>query len=190
MNTRLNLLKTTLCSLGLAGLLAATGCSNAEPLVYAWQPESHPAPFKTAYDAPPTVREEPETEAMQKVSEQTRRQYFKAEIERAAREDEYFRSRREEIAKQEAQPAVIYTYQYMPQNSCAPSYTPTYYQTYEPLPVNCTYQQRQNHRLSLFNTVVFGTIGGIIGHQSKHTGEGIAIGATYGLLHDLANASR
>ncbi|HTL51946.1 MAG TPA: hypothetical protein VL860_05140 [Planctomycetota bacterium] len=189
MRTRTNWVMAILCSLALLLTVTSAGCRSSEPLVPAWQPESHPAIFKTAYDPPPTVKAEPETEAMQKVSEDTRRQYFKAEIERAAREDAYYRERREQSAREEAPPAVVYTYRYIPQNTCAPDYTPTYVPAVA-LAADCTYEQRHNHRLSLFNTVVFGTIGGIIGHQSHHTGEGIAIGATYGLLHDLANASR
>lgn len=35
------------------------------------------------------------------------------------------------------------------------------------------------------NTLIFGTLGGIIGHQSDDTEEGVLIGAGYGLLLDL-----
>ncbi|MEM7164937.1 MAG: hypothetical protein AAF581_05695 [Planctomycetota bacterium] len=46
---------------------------------------------------------------------------------------------------------------------------------------------RYHHRdhFSLGNTLFFGTLGGIIGHQSDHRDEGILIGAGYGLLRDL-----
>jgi len=35
------------------------------------------------------------------------------------------------------------------------------------------------------NTLIFGTLGGVIGHQSDDTEEGVLIGAGYGLLLDL-----
>ncbi len=46
-----------------------------------------------------------------------------------------------------------------------------YYNSYEPFSVG--------------NTLLFGTLGGILGHQSGHRDEGILIGAAYGFLRDL-----
>lgn len=177
----------SLLSALVAGLtLAAAGCSPSEPLVQAWQPETHPAVLPTAYQTPPTIKDEPETEAMQRVTEETRRKYFKAEIERSAREAEYFQARRDAIAREEAAPPVIvYSYSEAPQNTLEPVYLPV-----RNLPANCTYEERRHQRFGLFNTVVFGTLGGIIGHQSGHRDEGIAIGAAYGLLHDIAHSTR
>ncbi|MGH7143546.1 MAG: hypothetical protein ACREJ2_05350 [Planctomycetota bacterium] len=167
------------------GLLSG-GCNDAEPLEMAWQPVSHPALSPMAYAPPPTIKEEPETEAMQKVSEETRRKYFKAEIDRTAREDAYFESRRQQVAQEQAQEEAaqeaIYSYCPAPEVD----YAPVVVAPVEPLPANCTVVERRQRRLGLYNVVVFGALGGIIGHQVGHRDEGIAIGASYGLLHDLA----
>lgn len=186
MHTRLSPVTVLITALFAAAVLIGAGCNNAAPLVQAWQPESHPAVLPIAYKTPPTIKDEPETEAMQRVSEETRRQYFKAEIERSAREAEYFQARRDAVTREEAAPPVIvYSYREAPQNSYEPAYLPV-----TTLPADCTYEQRRSQRVGLFNTVVFGTLGGIIGHQSGHRDEGIAIGAAYGLLHDIAHATR
>ena len=47
------------------------------------------------------------------------------------------------------------------------------------------YVDRQPHYAFPANTVLYGTLGGIIGHQSDHRDEGILIGGTYGLLLDM-----
>lgn len=47
------------------------------------------------------------------------------------------------------------------------------------------YRGRYHSGLPIGNTVLYGTLGGIIGHQSDHRDEGILIGAGYGLLLDL-----
>jgi hypothetical protein len=41
------------------------------------------------------------------------------------------------------------------------------------------------HGISLGNTLLYGTLGGIIGHQSGHRDEGILWGLGIGLLQDL-----
>ncbi|MEE8142827.1 MAG: hypothetical protein V3T77_06985 [Planctomycetota bacterium] len=50
------------------------------------------------------------------------------------------------------------------------------------------WQRRYYHsydRFPLGNTLLYGTLGGILGHQSGHRDRGIWIGAGYGLLRDL-----
>ncbi|MCA8960399.1 MAG: hypothetical protein KDC38_07795 [Planctomycetes bacterium] len=58
-------------------------------------------------------------------------------------------------------------------------YPPYYRGRYAP------HYRHYRHGYPLPHTVVFGTLGGIIGHQSGHRDEGILIGAGIGLLHDI-----
>ena len=68
-------------------------------------------------------------------------------------------------------------------------YAPRYYQPHYYQP---RYHQPRYHfprhrarRFPLGGTLLLGTLGGVIGHQSGHRDEGILIGAGVGLLHDL-----
>ena len=174
---------------GLALMLAA-GCTQAEPLVPAMMPDSHPPLSPRALEASPMIKDEPETAAMQKVTEETRRKYFQSEIDRAHREADYYRARQEQSSTEASAPQVIYNYEYAPNNTVVPAYYPPAYYPTEVLPANCSWEQRRCSRLPLFNEIVFGTLGGIIGHQTGHRDAGIAIGLTYGLLHDLVECGR
>lgn len=47
------------------------------------------------------------------------------------------------------------------------------------------YYHHRHRPLGIGSTLLFGTLGGVIGHQSGHRDEGILIGAGYGLFRDL-----
>ena len=47
------------------------------------------------------------------------------------------------------------------------------------------YYHHPHRPLGIGNTLLFGTLGGVIGHQSGHRDEGILLGAGYGLFRDL-----
>ena len=64
--------------------------------------------------------------------------------------------------------------------------------TVHPHRYHAGWEQRWNRRYyynsdpwPIGNTLFFGTLGGVLGHQSGHRNEGILIGAAYGFLHDL-----
>jgi hypothetical protein len=44
---------------------------------------------------------------------------------------------------------------------------------------------RRWYPMPIANTLFFGTLGGIIGHQSDHRDQGIFLGGTFGLMQDL-----
>ena len=64
-------------------------------------------------------------------------------------------------------------------------YPPRYHGPHRRTYYSDRYYHHPHRPLGIGNTLLFGTLGGVIGHQSGHRDEGILLGAGYGLFRDL-----
>ena len=149
---------------GLAALLLGFACSGSPRSVY--QPT-------TLEPAQPQSRDETRPDAFGTYSDEAADRWLTQQVA-AAIEAEIRRrdaERRAEQRREEARQAQQWDQQSVEQTM----------QTYYPY----AHHERRPGSYVPWNTMLYGGLGAVIGHQSGHKGGGFAIGAGVGLLHDL-----
>lgn len=173
-------MRATLLAAAGATLLATVGCIVVQeaPPVPLPPPPPAPAGDVVTYDYTQTLKKDiSEDQRIESVIQSHGDRLEAEEHQRVAQDGALAqnRTRFRTVERRTAPRRVVR--RYTTRHYHAPHYYTPRYRTY--------YAPRHYRSPGIGNTVLFGTLGGIIGHQSGHRDEGILIGAGYGLFRDL-----